>query len=668
MPARPHSTLTFRADLQGLRAIAVIAVLLAHSGVTGFSGGYIGVDLFFILSGFLITGALCEEYEKNAKLNILGFYSRRLKRLLPALVVVIIVTLVAAFILLPTFQAKAQIGSSPFASLWLSNFYFTFTDLDYFAELGQKDLFLHTWSLGVEEQFYLTWPFLVLLLIRLSRQKNHTGFDTGLRMIFGLCMILGASFALNLYWTKEQPLFAFYQMPSRAWQFALGAIVLLAVRRLDIQRDHHANVFAGFVILVVGLVATALCVNLYHEQMAYPGWAAILPSIAAALIILAGHWLPEKQNPLTWRPLVWLGNRSYSLYLWHWPVLLLFEALNGPLSNELTIIAVAVTFLLTEITYRLIERPFWKGSLGSFEPKRIIQTGSLVMLLLLLGTFHAARQPVENNTAKTGDIIQQWRSDYPIIYTMPCDAWYSHDKVQPCVFGPENAEKTVVLLGDSVGAQWFSLVASSYLPLDWRVVVLTKSSCPLVDESYFYTRIKRVYEVCDQWRTKVLDRLVEWQPDVVFVGSASSYGFTDQEWISGSQRVWSKIKTSGAYVVVIPGTPTIGIDAPSCISRHMQSGETELSSVCRSDQTQDAAYRVSSLLKRAAADMPNVEVLDLNSRVCPSGICSAMTNDGVMVFRDSRHLTDSFVSILAQKVGPLLPKSSKASRSGELAK
>ncbi|MBW4935563.1 acyltransferase family protein [Marinobacter sp. F4206] len=645
------SALKLRLDLQGLRAIAVSVVFLAHAGVVGFSGGYIGVDLFFILSGFLITGVLYKEYEASGRLNVLAFYSRRIKRLLPAMVLMIGLTLLASFVLLPSFQAKAQVGSAPFASLWLSNFYFSFNELDYFNELGQNDLFLHTWSLGVEEQFYLIWPFLFLLPTFFLRGRRPAEVNLQRHIVLGLALVFISSLALCLYWTKNSPLLAFYQMPSRAWQFALGALLFFGVYRPEFRRNQAPNKLAGLLLLAIGTVAVALSVHLYNDRMPYPGWAALLPSFGAALIILAGSLIPEKRNPLACGPLVWLGNRSYSLYLWHWPVLLLFEAIYGSLTVELIGAVTLISLVLTEITYRLVERPFWKGRLSYFAPKKIVQCGALVMLVALLGSFHAARQPLVDD-----GFSDQWRADYPIIYSMPCDSWFVHNKVQPCEFGAEDAEKTVMLLGDSVGAQWFSLIGLPYLQRDWRYIVLTKSSCPMVDHPYFYDRIKQVYTVCEEWREKILERLPEWEPDVVVVGSASTYGFSDQEWISGSQRVWKEIRSTGAQVVVLPGTPTLGIDAPSCIKREVKSRTTDIAGACSRDQSDDEAYRVSELLEVAASDMPNVDVLELNSVVCPSAICSAMTEEGIVVYRDSQHLTDSFVISITPKILPQLPE------------
>lgn len=666
MPNPEHPALKLRLDLQGLRAIAVSVVVFAHAGVAGFSGGYVGVDIFFILSGFLITGALYKEFRANGKLNILGFYSRRLKRLLPAMAFMITITLVAAFVLLPEFQAKAQIGSAPFASLWLSNFYFTFAELDYFNELGQKDLFLHTWSLGVEEQFYLLWPLLFLLLVRFEQQRLSERYDVSQRLIAGLCLVFVLSMALSLYWTEENPPLAFYQMPSRAWQFALGGLLFFMASQARRISNRRVVAFSGFLLLISGLMGISLCVYIYTDQMSYPGWAAAAPSFGAAFVILGGSLVSETSNPLSLKPLVWLGNRSYSLYLWHWPVLLLVEAVYGNVTGGLVVAVIAISLLLTEVTHRLVELPFWKGSLSHYKPKTTVQFSTLVMLLALLGSFNAARQPLVNGVDRSKYASQESRYDVPIIYRMPCDAWYEHDKVEPCVFGPKDPQKTVILLGDSIGAQWFSLVAFAYLERDWRMVVLTKSACPMVDHSYFYDRIKQVFSVCDSWRDKVLARISEWNPEVVVVGSASSYGFSDEEWISGSQRVWEKLQGDGAQIVVVPGIPALTMNAPACISREIQKGTADLAEACSSDQSGDVAYGVSRLLKTAAADMEGVDVLDLNSWVCPSRTCSAIADDGVVVYRDNKHLTNSFVSMIAPQIAPQLINFLKVASSQDL--
>lgn len=668
MPNPAHPELNFRADLQGLRALAVAMVVLAHASVPGFSGGFVGVDLFFVLSGYLITGILYQELQQTGRIDLPVFYSRRIKRLLPAMMLMIGATLAAVFILLPKDEAKLLIGSAPFASLWLSNFYFNLNDAGYFDEQALEDLFLHTWSLGVEEQFYLTWPCLMLLLGWLQhRNSGKDRIGANGRIIAGFAAIGMTSLALCVYWLGTSPLFSFYQMPSRAWQFTLGALVFLVwQRRKVLLGETVGGQASGYVLLLAGLVLIGISVGFYHDQMAYPGWAAVMPSVGAVLIIAAGILLHSWHNPLAWPPLVWLGNRSYSVYLWHWPILQLTKTVHGGHTATTITLAIAGSLLLAELTYRLIEQPFWKGKFSHYASKVVLQSGLVAMLLTMAACFHAARKPIDPNMLTGNQATQALKIDAPVIYTMPCDSWYENADIQPCTFGPENASNTALLLVDSIGAQWFSLIADTYLKQNWKVVVLTKSACPIVDEPIFYSRINHEYSICEQWRNKILDQLEEWSPDVVITGSTAGYEYTHEQWVSGSQRVWRKITDTGARVIVIPGTPSLGMDGPSCLRRQLEAGHTnylDMKNTCSKDQANHVAYKIADLLKTASANIQEVDVLDLNAEVCPEKVCSAITGAGIVVFRDGQHLTDSFVRSLAINAAPKLIELSAKDRS-----
>lgn len=646
----------FRADLQGVRALAVTAVVLAHAGIPGFSGGFVGVDVFFVLSGYLITGILFREYRETATIDLLGFYSRRIKRLLPVMALVIGATLAVAFMLFPAAEVKAVSGSSPFASIWLSNVYFSFRGLDYFGEDASEDLFLHTWSLGVEEQFYLVWPFLILFFSFTGRRfLSRSGSSGRSALVFGFIAVFISSFALCAYWLQGQPMHSFYQMPSRAWQFALGAITFLVFSGEQDERKHARGVVAGYGLLLVGMALVLFSVGFYDRKMAYPGLPALVPSLGAVLLISAWHVADLSKNPLSWKPLVWVGDRSYGLYLWHWPALRIIERLEGDLSVTAVILLFAGLLLLSDLSYRFVEKPFWRGPLSHYPAKRVMQSGLAVMLVWLAASFHATRVPPEDD-GPAGMAAARLNLEVPVIYGMGCDAWYLHDEVAPCIFRQENDVKTAVVMGDSIGLQWFSLISGVLLERKWRVVVLTKSACPMVDEPYFYTRINRIYTVCESWRNKVLGRLAEWRPDVVIMGSYSGYEFTDEQWISGSQRIWKKINDQGVRVIVIPGTPPLGMNGPNCIRRGLEKGRSrgQVAETCRRDQSADTAFRVSGLLWNAAAASGDVKILDLNRRVCPEGVCRAMTDAGVVVFRDDKHLNDGFVRSLIPEVAPEL--------------
>jgi len=443
-------------------------------------------------------------------------------------------------------------------------------------------------------------------------------------------------------------------MPSRAWQFGIGALTFLMVGHFAIKPDSNEFNVTGCVFLLGGGIAIATGVVFFNEHMMYPGWAALLPSLGAVSIIVAGHFLPMNRNALALKPLIWIGDRSYSIYLWHWPCMIILQFFLVGHQDKLLLLLIGLTLLLADLTYRFIERPFWKGAFSKFSAHKVIIFGLLSMFvgssIGLHSQIKAVQKPHTSDESVVADFFDQWRIDIPEIYSLSCDSWYYSAEVMPCVFGDEGANKTVVLLGDSIGAQWFSLISKAFDSRDWRLVVFTKSSCPMVDEPYFYTRIKERYVVCEEWRENVLLEMKSWRPNLVFVGSVATAGFSDEEWVSGSRRIWKKLLEAGAKVVAIPGTPALGISGPQCIMRQIQQGKKDLLNECQSDQTGAVQFKVAELLRGAAQGMDNVEVLNLNEFVCPSGICRAISNDGIAVFRDDQHLTDTFVKSIYPKV------------------
>jgi peptidoglycan/LPS O-acetylase OafA/YrhL len=375
---------TFRADLQGLRAIAVSLVVLSHAGVSWLPGGFIGVDVFFVLSGYLITGLLIREFEQTGRIDLLGFYTRRLKRLLPALALMIAFTVGLAGWLLAPFEARAQLASAPYAATWTSNLYFTFTTFDYFDELASRDLFLHTWSLGVEEQFYLVWPLLLLALLLAGPAGRQVRSSVARVKVLGIVTL--AALASSLLLSSHSPTWAFYLMPSRIWQFSLGAIVYVALApdnrtpRLPGQQTHLPPwfphiAFYGGLLLILG---SALWL---HPGLSYPGPWAVFPSVGAALLIAAGQKVATKQpDLLAHKYMVWLGDRSYSLYLWHWPLLMLGYSFGAQGKPFIILGLVLCALLAAMFSYQIVELPFWKGRYSVSSPARALLVSVLVML------------------------------------------------------------------------------------------------------------------------------------------------------------------------------------------------------------------------------------------------------------------------------------------------
>ena len=640
--------LTYRRDIQGLRAVAILLVILNHAHVPGFTGGFIGVDVFFVLSGYLISGILAREYQQRDRINYPAFIARRLKRLFPALLVMLVTTIFLASLILSSYEYSQQAGSAPYAATWISNFYFVFSANDYFAQLKARDLFLHTWSLAVEEQFYLLWPLILLSLFGMSvSAKGHVNKWSSL--LSGLAIIFVASLALSLFWSADYPLYSFYMMPARIWQFALGAALFVWLDREPVPGRLKAMaghaVYAGIGLILGGAL-------FLDQEMTYPGFWALIPSLGAALVIAGGSFSSEKEdNALLANPvMIWIGDRSYSWYLWHWPILVLGFAWFGQPGYIIITVLVLLSLLLATISYRYVELPFWKGSLGNKPPLPVfVSTLAVMGLVVILLPRTTQFLSVDAHQGSKLE-IRDARNDLPVIYKKGCDTSINSAEIQPCITTTQKTRKTAVLIGDSIGAQWFSAFSEIYKPPEWRLIVLTKSACPIVDQDYFYRQIRKTYTVCRQWRDAALNYLASINPDVVFMGSDNAYGFTKTQWIEGTRRILNHLAPVSGRVVILLGTPWLSVDGPSCIEKQGRAAcRFRLPSRSRTSET--AGY-----LASATGGFGNTTVLSLNDLVCPGEICSARTQSGMAVFRDNKHLTDTFVRTLIPEIQARLQK------------
>ena len=649
----PSPSLHYRPDLQGLRAIAILLVVIAHAELGFFPGGFIGVDIFFVLSGYLITGLLLREYKDTGRIHLSRFYARRFRRLLPALLTMISLILAASVFILSSYEIREQTASAVFASTWTSNLFFAFSTIEYFAELQSQDLFLHTWSLGVEEQFYIVWPISILAILTfLASRRDRTNSNEKLLLIFGGIFLLGLG--VSWFLTTINPLWSFYLMPARIWQFALGAGVCVWFNRDECglgSRKKSCNSAAWSLLLAsLGLLAIMASATLLHPGVVYPGYWALLPSSGAALLIASGQNSQDRGiNGLLAHPVMtWIGDRSYSWYLWHWPIFILgFPfAVENQLLETLGLVSLSLLFAI--VSYRYVELPFWKGRTSRTTPKQAVLLSTLAMFAIVIGIQHGfnnAKNPVATLTHSTPSDAA--RSDVPIIYAHGCDSWISSADIHPCKYGNLNASRTVVLIGDSIGAQWVSMLFEIFPETNWRIIVLTKSACPIIDEDFFYPRIRKIYDVCTDWRNAAIEYISSVSPDIIFLGNSTTYDFTEPQWVNGLTRILDVFTKINSEVIVIPGTPGLSFDGPSCLER-TKTAASELpdgSSFSQCDEifSSEQYDHVMRNLEKATKDFKNANFINLNDLVCPSKVCSAMTPDGVIVFRDHAHLTDSFV-------------------------
>lgn len=619
----------FRGDIEGLRAIAILLVLGAHFAIPGLAAGFIGVDVFFVISGYLITSILVREFSESGRINFPRFYANRLRRLFPALATMLIITSIVAYKVLPATQNLAQSKAAAMTSVWLSNVYFLFADVDYFSAETSTNAFLHTWSLAVEEQFYLFWPILLLLTFKLASAKYK---KISLSIILVLVAVTSgiACMVLANNWSA----FAFYMMPTRAWQFAAGALIWILSCNIDSSRK------ISNIVGLVGLILLVLALTVIKSDSVYPGLLALLPTAAACSFLWAGGFSNSIiHRSLSIAPLQWFGRISYSLYLWHWPVLILGEQLQpirGVFSN--TLLAFAISLLLAVATHHLIENPV---RFGRFKRvKASYQIGVVVCIMILLNSQFLRWNSHSQELLKSNQNEQFIKAtqDAPFFYKDGCDDWYQSDEVKPCRYGGDTAKKVAVLWGDSIGAQWFPTLIEMYDPKEWNIIILTKSSCPMVDQPFFYQRIGREYTECSSWRNKSIAWLSNQHIDALFIGSTASSPFTDEQWKDGTQGILKQLSKI-PKVYLIEANPTLHFNGPECLMQHS-------ANQCSHVADNSGYEHVARILKDTTQMFKNVHWIETASFVCPNNQCSAMQNKEI-VFRDNQHLTATFAASAA---------------------
>lgn len=642
----PQHRKYFRPDIEGIRAIAILLVIAAHFAIPGFSAGFIGVDIFFVLSGYLITSILVREYESTQRIALLRFYANRLRRLLPALATMIVASSFAAYWFLADTQNLTQSKAGASAILWVSNLYFAFTDMGYFAAEHTSNLFLHTWSLGVEEQFYLLWPLGTLLACYGLRSKASTT-----RLIVFFSAIALTSLIGCLILAVSNPTAAFYLMPTRAWQFAAGALTwLLAKRILPTQKQSYLAGWLGLTLLLVGLFVI-------RPNVTYPSFLALIPTLGACALLWAGTSVKQGRaaQPSSFLSTVLMqriGRLSYSWYLWHWPVLILGEELIGVKGDwGNTFLTITISLILAIATLHLIENPVRFGRPTKLPYKWQITLALVAMVLVnsqLLRWNVVTEEFLENNS---NNLYIKAASDVPVIYMHGCDDWYHSSELKPCVYGNENAENTAVLLGDSIGAQWFSTLTHMIKdPEKWKIVVLTKSSCPMVDEPYFYQRIGREYTECADWRNAAIAWLQQRHVQQLFIGSTASSDFSNEQWQRGTLSILHKLTTHVDNIYLIEANPTLPFNGLECLQQTL--GRAKNANNCTSKPANKRYEEVSSILKYVTEQVAKVHWIETSSFVCPNDVCQAAqtteTGEELIVYRDSQHLTDTFTAHAAK--------------------
>lgn len=629
----------FRQDIEGLRALAVLLVVACHAGIPGFQGGYVGVDVFFVISGYLITRLLVTEHFRTGRINLVDFYARRIRRLLPALMVMLLAVLVLIRFLYSPIEQPVKLQSVFAAAVYFSNLHFAWGATDYWGVSAKLDPLLHTWSLGVEEQFYLAWPLLLMALLALSRKARPL-------VVWGSAVLLMVlSMGVATLWAQTRQPDAFFYPFTRAWEFGVGALLVplewymaRQMPRVPLGRLVKGLLLVGGFVAILGAVAT------YDGQTPFPGLMAMLPVAGAALIIAAGSLSGGTTTGFLALPVMqWLGRMSYGWYLWHWPYLVVARlVMREPAIWQLAVIAMAA-LVPAALSYHFVEKPV--RQYGFFRKKRVALVMAVVFPLLcvvILGRMDASsRMLAESKDFSRYLVIRQ---SAPGVYAAGCDRWYSDAEVIKCIAGKESGAKTAVLLGDSHAGQWFSAFNEIMMEEGWQLVFVTKSACPIVNASFFYEKIGRIYRECEQWRARALIDISSMRPDLIIVSGSEDYPFSPGEWNRGTLEALTPLAAASKRLVILRDTPLPRFDVPNCLARRQWQP-----AIFRGDCSFQAENSLSPMLlqmhRRIAEENGTVGFLDMTQHICPGGACTV--DDGTIIkYRDGNHLSDKFVRTL----------------------
>jgi peptidoglycan/LPS O-acetylase OafA/YrhL len=653
----------FRPDIQGLRAVAVIAVILNHAGIPAVAGGYVGVDVFFVISGFLITGHLARSLERDGRIGFATFYARRARRILPASLTVLLLSVVGALILVPPLLREQIFRDAIATAFYVPNYSFAVQGTDYLAD-STPSLFQHYWSLGVEEQFYLVWPLLLFAVFLLSRRASR-----GSRrwMIAVLSIVVVASFAACVELTFSSEPWAFFSLWTRAWELGLGALVALAPSVAGWLRPIVAAALGW--LGLAGIVAACI---LFSATTAFPGWADALPVVSAALLIFAGG-APSRLGPallLGLRPFQFIGLISYSIYLVHWPILVLVQARVGyynPLPVWGTMLLVVASIPVAWLLYRFVENPARRaGWLVRSVPRTLLGAGAASIVIAVVavvaitvttalplnaGRTAALSAPTDPPTAtpfvpsNLRPSIQKAGNDNPAIYAQGCEVGIAQTAPNPCEFGA-TGDPRIVLFGDSHAAQWFPALQKIAAKGGYRLETQTKSGCASVDIEVARNGVD--YTACDVWRAKVVAALRADPPALVVMANYTNPVFTNAanataQWEAGMKKTIDEL-TPVTKVAVIADTPDLRYSPIICLSAHLTSAR---------DCGQPASLALKSPGRPAEQDVASVTsatLIDLTGYFCADGWCPAI-DGSTLIYRDSHHITATYSAQLSSALG-----------------
>ena len=670
----------FRPDIQALRALAVSAVLLYHFWPGLVPGGYVGVDVFFVVSGFLITGLLVRELEETGRVDLLAFYAGRVRRLLPAALLVLGVSLAVLVVFMPPVVWRSNVAEIAAAAVYALNWALGLQQVDYFTESGGPSLVQHYWSLSLEEQFYLVWPIVLLLAVGIGALAR---WGTVRRRALGAVTAIGLLSLVTCLSLPSGSGAAFFSTQARAWEFALGGLVALAPATRIGLRTSRVLVAAG----VAAVVWSCLTMS---GSSAFPGWLTLVPTTGAALVIAADVGARGGGGLMGWAPLQWVGDHSYSLYLWHWPPLVALPwVLHGELGNGVRVGILAATVLLAWVTKALVEDPArtpWPRR-ARWPSLVLAATGMCVLLAGTTAVNATVGELEQRASASAADRVASNKSCFgaSALVDAGCRRPFARPGVAKVAFASrdddpalrgcqldvghpteplwcewsttEHPTTTIAVVGNSFAGQLATTVRQWAADRPIRILLAARTGC--LGLSGRPVSGQPADDPCPIWSGKVLSRLLAMDDlsAVVFSDHPDAAVFMTGQTRPGPRalaqaeagvlRTLRSLRRAGVATAVVegpPGHPTGS--APECIAI-----STARYDPCGVPREQLAPR---SLLIRTAAGHPALtKVIPLTRYLCDKTTCH-VTVGGVVVYKDEQHLTGTFARTLARPLAPAL--------------
>jgi peptidoglycan/LPS O-acetylase OafA/YrhL len=639
-------------EIEGLRAVAAMLVILYHYWIGGVSGG---VDIFFIVSGFLITTMLVKMYNKDGRVDVAGFVVKLSQRLFPLGFLVLFANAILSVLILPQ-TMWSQITDEIIASAaYFQNIHLAVTSTDYLAQNFEASSFQHFWAMSIQGQFYLIWglTFFVTLLV-LKWTKSTLPLPKVLTWVFAL--FTAGSFSFSLYLTAVNPEGAYFNTLTRVWEFGLGGLLALFITKIRVNRK------VGFVMGWAGLLLILLAGPLVGLSQDFPGWAALLPTVGGVLIILNRNYEDTfTANRLLSAPVMTkIGGLSYGLYLWHWPLLIYYYEITGNTSVSLWggTLLIGLSFLLSYVSVAFIENPirFRKGMRTKAASAVVSGMIALPVVLFVAGfslyvnfleqsaaesigdESHPGAQVLAlgvEDTFEQDDIIPipaNAREEMPFVYEEGCHQTEEDPEVIVCTFGEEdNPEAEIAMVGGSHSAHWIPAFEEFVEEHNLKVYSITKSACR-------FRNPEDEEESCAEWNERLMEEIIEINPDLVF--TTADAGSSPGRVPSGYRERWEKLAEENLRVFAIRDNPWFPEDVPVCLERN--GPEAEECSVSR-----DEALPAPSSWEKLGDEQPeNVYYADLSDYLCGDDTCGPAYGN-VMAYRDSHHISVPYARTLA---------------------